>query len=735
MTARDPGRRPTAGAVLLVLAVLNVGRGADRERREVPVDDPARPVGFGAVVGPTLSLLGCNAGGCHGKAGGQKGFALSLFNADPAADRAALAARADADDPPSSRLILKATGQVPHGGGARLRVGSAEHRDLLRWIAESARPAAPEPAVVRLDLEPSPPLLRRGEAGQVRAWAVRDDGTVADVTRLARFESTASPVVAVGPTGRLAAGSLVGPASILARYGRHSAAAPVLVGAGPPIEPGSGPEPTGTIDRLVGRRLARLGLMPAPLATDAEFARRASLDVAGALPDPARLAEFEADGRPGKRSRWVDSLLATPGYADAFALKWSAILRNRRTLGELSKPTTFAFHAWLRAAMAANWPFDRIVAAIVAGRGDARTLPAVGWYRLVPTRDERAEDVAQVFLGTRIGCARCHDHPTDRWRQADHAAFAAFFGRVGTKAGADPAAFRVFNLPADPTGGGVVPRALGAPAAGPTGDRDDPRDALLAWMTAPDNPALARTVVNRYWAHFFGTGQVEPLDDFRATNPPTDPELLDALAADFRASGYDLKWLVRTIATSDAYARSSRRGGDDPVAAPGTFARFEPRRLGAEALLDAIDAVAGSTSTFRGVPAGTRTQALPDDGFAAPFLDAFGRPARRTACECERVADPSLAQALFLLNSAEVEGRLAAPDGRAARYAGPDDPRPDAAKVDELYRLALARPPTTDEAARASSHLADRRRDGRAADGFEDLIWALINTKEFLYNH
>ena len=741
MVARH--RRRLGSAAVAALLALGGGFARAEDGPAVRGDfDRERPVGFRAEVLPTLGKLGCNAGACHGRASGQGGFGLSLFGADPDADLASIRRRLDPADPESSLFLLKPTGQVPHGGGSPLRIDSAEHASLLRWVARLADPAPPavEPTLLRLEVRPARLALARGEAGRLRVVAHWSDGEAVDVTQLSRFEAGAGVPVAAGPDGEVRAGATVGEASVLARFGLAVAAARVVVPTERITAP-SGSAAGSFVDRLVAAKLEELGLAPGPIATDAEFARRSALDVAGILPDPAEVAAFERDDRPGKRARWVDRLLDRPEYADHFATKWSAILRNRRALGDPSKPGTFRFHAWVREALAENLPFDRFAAAILAGVGDSRTAPAVEWYRHVATTEGRADDAAQVFLGVRIACARCHRHPTEAIGTADYAAFASFFARVGTKPGADPDSFRVFNLPAGlardaKTGAETPPRPPGATSGLDLGPRDDPRGALVAWMTRPDGSELARAAANRYWKHFLGEGLVEPEDDFRATNPPSNPALLDALAVDFRAHGYDLKHLIRTIATSDAYARSSRPAGPDDVAVgPGTFATFAPRRLPAEVLIDAVDAVTGVAGRFEGVPAATRADALPDDGFASALLDAFGRPRRRTACECERSADPNLTQSLILLNSAEVEAKLADPAGRSARYAGPGDARPDAAKVEELYRVALARPPDPTELARALAFLAERRRTGQVRQGFEDLTWAVLNLREFLYNH
>lgn len=701
-----------------------------------PDFDPTRPVGFTAQVVPILTKLGCNSGSCHGKAAGQHGFALSLFGADPPADQAALISRIDRNDPAASRLITKPTAQVPHGGGDRLVIDSPEYQTLVRWIDQVRSPElpGPEPRLIRLDPIPPGQELATGGRGRVRVVATWDDGTMVDVTRLSRIESNAPAIAEVTAEGEVLAGQSVGGASLLVRYAGEVGVARVTVPSGRRSARPAAASNRSMIDTHIARGLAALGLSPSARCTDAEFARRSTLDIVGLLPLPEAVVAFETDDRPDKRALWVDALLTRPEYADFFASKWATILRNRRSLGDRSKPGTFAFHGWLRQALAANLPYDQIVAAIVAGQGDALSHPNVEWYRQVATTDQRAEDVAQVFLGARIGCARCHHHPTESWAPTDYAGFAAFFAQVDFKQGRDPNRFQVFNRPLDPSSTPILPQFLDGTTARSAEPGEDPRGVLLAWMTQPDHPALARAVVNRYWKHFLGVGIVEPEDDLRATNPPSHPELLEALAAEFVRHRFDLKWLIRAIATSEVYARSSLPDPGNPIE-NGNYARQLPRRLPAEVLLDAMDQVAGTSERFGGVPGGFRATQLPDDGFVSPFLDAFGRPARRTACECERSSEPNLTQALWLVNSRAMETKLADPAGRAARYAGTADARADATKVSELYRVALARAPTAVELEESVGYLHRQRQLGQTKAGFEDLIWAILNTKEFLFNH
>ncbi|MGE3820490.1 MAG: DUF1553 domain-containing protein, partial [Isosphaeraceae bacterium] len=447
------------------------------------------------------------------------------------------------------------------------------------------------------------------------------------------------------------------------------------------------------------------------------------------LPDPEEVRALESSSDPDKRSRWVDRWLNRPEYADRMAMTWSALLRNQRTFGPLSKPGTFAFHDWIRRSFAANQPFDQFVADLLTARGEPTWDPAVFWYRAYSSPEELADDVAQLFLGVRLQCARCHRHPTERWGPDDTRDFTAFFSRLGRKPTDDPVSPALFLKREESP---QPPRWLDGPPLDSLRPGDDPRDQLVYWLRRPDNPTFARTIVNRIWKKYLGRGLVEPEDDFRVSNPPSHPELLDALAANLIASGYDLKALARAILTSRTYERSSESAIVDAYDSTG-FGRFVPRRLPAEVLLDAIDHLTGAPSKYEGLPRGFRAVALPDEGFDTPggFLAAFGRPRRATACDCERSTGVNLSQSLLLLNGGEIERKVAHPEGRAARLSR--DPRPVEEHVRELYRVALSREPTHEELAVSLSHLARRRGEGKIVQGYEDLIWTLLNTLEFQF--
>jgi hypothetical protein len=647
-------------------------------------------------------------------------------------------------------MLLKPTATMAHGGGKRLAIGSPEYTTIRRWIGQGVTFARDhEPALAGITVWPSQRILAANQTQQLRVVARYDDGSSADVTRLAQYESNVPDLANVDDRGLVQARAAFGPAPILARFGGRVAVARMVI---PAAEEPPGWEPPASenlIDPFIFGTLRSLKLVPAAACTDTEFARRTALDICGTLPAPDEVAAFETEHRVDKRARWVDRMLERPAYADFFAMKWGTILRNQRTFGPISQPGTFAFHDWIRQAIADNMPYDRFVAAIVTARGDAAFHPPVVWFRQARSVEELTDDAAQLFLGVRLQCARCHQHPYERWGPDDYYGFVAFFSRIGRKPGLDldPITPRLYLLPAgsavDPaTNRRHAPRHLDGTPLPELGPLDDPRQALADWLGRPDNTFFPRALVNRYWKHFFGRGLIEPEDDLRPSNPPSHPELLDALAGDFVRHGYDLKHLIRTIATSRAYDRSSLPAASDPGTAPAsTYARFAPRRLSAEVLLDAIADVTGIPVAFPGLPRSFRAIQLPDDGFSSGFLDVFGRPRRDTVCECERSAEANLAQSLLLLSSSELQRLLEAPGGRIERWLSETTPAPDtsasadAVRIDELYRVCTARRPTGEERAACLDHLARSRARGKLRQGYEDLVWTLLNTKEFLFNH
>jgi hypothetical protein len=721
---------------------------AEGREAEVPVTvkdfSSVRPVNFANQVVPIFTKLGCNSGGCHGKASGQNGFRLSLLGFEPMLDYETLVKedrgrRLFPAAPGESLLLLKATARVPHGGGRKLEADSHPYRVIERWIA-AGMPVGKDtdPTVARIEVTPDSRVMPRGARRQLVVTAHYSDGTTEDVTRWAQYQSNDNDVAGVAEGGEVETHDLSGQATIMARYQGQVAVFRATVPLGIPITSPPVFPTDNAIDAAALAHWKALGIAPSDPCTDAEFIRRAALDITGTLPKPEEVRAFLAENAADKRARLVDRLIDRPEYAAYFAVKWADILRNKRENDPKAQRGTFTFHDWIRASLAANVPYDRFVRAILAASGTPETSPPVQWFRKTKTTDVYVDDTAQIFLGMRLQCARCHHHPFEKWSQDDYYGFAAFFARVGRKPslpaqriGRDDMVIytaRAGSVNHPKTGRAMTPKGLGG-AVVPVPAADDPRQKLVDWMADPKNPFFARALVNRYWAHFFGRGIVEPMDDLRSTNPPSNPELIDALAESFITSRYDLKQLVRTIATSRVYGLSSLPNETNAKDRQ-SFARHYPKRLAAEVLLDAISQVSGAPTTFAGLPAGTRAIELPDESVASTFLDTFGRPRRDTPCECERVTDASLGQSLMLLNSGEVQGKLSAGTGRAETLA--KDPRPDLDKVEELFRSALGRAPTGTETSAAVAHLASSA--GKKREAFEDIIWALINTKEFQFN-
>jgi hypothetical protein len=705
------------------------------------------PINFPNQVVPIFTKLGCNAGGCHGKQTGQNGFKLSLLGFDPEADYASLVKesrgrRLFQSAPEQSLLLRKPTGTIAHGGGRKLEPGSDEYAVVRGWIAAGApygRPA--DPVVTRIDVVPAQRTLSRQNRQQLVVLAQYSDGRVEDVTRRAQYESNDFGISTVDASGVVRTLGLSGQAGIMTRYQGHVATFRATVPLGVPV-----PEYDLSVktiaDRFTLRQWRTLGLKPSEPCTDEEFIRRASLDICGSLPTPGEVGAFVAESGPDKRDRLIDSLLDRPEYGYHFANKWADVLRVRRRREDGRAQGTFAFHEWIRSALASDLPFDRFVRELLTATGDEARNPPVVWYKEVQTPEQFADDVAQVFLGQRVACAQCHHHPYERWGQDDYWGLAAFFGRVGRKALPPPG----LNVQRPPqliftkssgtvtnkrTNRAAPPQPLGG---GPLkiGTDDDPRQSLADWLTAPDNPYFARAIVNRYWAHFFGRGIVDPPDDMRVTNPPSNPELLDALAAGFVANHFSLKWLVRTICQSHTYGLSAMPNEWNRHDRQ-NFARYFPKRMTAEVLLDAVSQVTDSPTAFAALPrdrhAPRRALMLPDEAFPSYFLDIFGRPQRLSACECERVSEANLAQTLHLLMSDEVQTKLSRPGGRAEALAA--DPRPVAEKVEELFLRALARKPTADEL--AAAEVVIKKRGKNAKQAYEDIVWALLQTKEFAF--
>jgi hypothetical protein len=698
-----------------------------------------RPLHFANDIEPLLSRHGCNAGGCHGRASGQNGFKLSLFGFDAGFDYNALVKEARGrrvlpGAPDSSLVLVKAAGLVAHGGGRRLVPESEDYHTLRSWIAQGMPVGdSKAPALKHLAIVPGQRVLDRSSAQQLAVLAHYADGSVRDVTRQAQFQSNETSVAGVDADGLVRTFDLSGEAAVMARYMGQVSVFRALVPLGKPLAAMPTFPANNYIDELAQVRWKQLGIVPSDLCTDSEFIRRVHLDLCGRLPTLDEVRAFLDDKSPDRRDRLIDRLLDSPDYPAYFALRWGSILRNASLAG--SEQAAYAFHEWIRDMIARNRPYDAFVRGIVAVAGEWQDAPAVNWYWQM--RDDQLHqpvaDTAQVFLGLRLQCAKCHHHPYERWSQEDYFGLAGFFSRLGRKGLGEPPPYfserrRTSNEINPATGKPIEPKLLDGPYL-TIGPDEDPRHKLVDWMAEPNNPFFARALVNRMWGHLMARGLVEPVDDMRETNPPSNPELLDALAKDFVAHKFDVKHVLRTICRSRTYQLSavpSELNQHDKQ----NHARYYARRLIAEVLHDAVDQACGTRTQFGKMSRQSRAVDLPHESFGSYFLDVFDRPPRSSACECARSGGASLQQVLHLSFSPDLENKISRGDGRVAKLM--EKKTSPEQSIEELYLAALSRVPTVAERQTALDYLqkqADRRR------GMEDLLWALLNTREFMFNH
>ena len=635
---------------------------------------------------------------------------------------------------------------MPHGGGVRLAADSEGYALLRTWVEQGAVFAAGgEPQLVSVVVQPDQALVELGGEQQLTALANYSDGSIRDVTALALYETNAEAIADVNESGLVEYLDLPGKVAVMVRYQGQVTAFTGAVPLGAPM--GTLPPPNNYIDEHVFANLTDLGIPPSPVCDDATFLRRVTLDIAGRLPNDIEVAAFLENTDANKRDHVIDALLQSPDYADYFASKWTPLLKNQRQVAS-DITSNFAFHAWIRDSFLANVPYDQMVRELLAATGTVVGNPPVAWYKRVKDPKEQLEDIAQLFLGVRMQCAQCHHHPFERWSQDDYYSFAAFFSRIGRRPTATAGEDLIFHQRGTAeaqnvrTGEMLRPVALGDDV-GEISPDEDPRLRLADWMSSPENPYFARALVNRYWKHFFKRALIEPEDDIRDTNPPTNPELLAALEQQFIESGFDLKELVRAITSSTAYQLSAIPN-EHNLLDHQNYSRFYPRRLQAEVLLDSIDVLTGATTSFANLPPGTRAVALPDNSYnsASAFLQVFGRPGSASVCECERVQSSSLAQSLHLINSSEMKAKLATAGGRAQRLGQSESSAEE--KITELYLAAFSRRPRPEEMQTAIAYLNEPLTDAdgitieaatAAHQNFQDLIWALLNSKEFLFNH
>ncbi|MCB9937429.1 MAG: DUF1549 domain-containing protein [Planctomycetaceae bacterium] len=639
------------------------------------VADEERPISFQYDVLPALSKQGCSAGACHGSPSGKGGFRLSLRGFDAELDRLTLlrettGRRIDWMQPANSLLLLKPTMQVAHGGGQKLHKEDLAYRILHDWIAARC-PDDPNdaPKCVRIEMEPATAELAWPTTDQqLTVWASFSDGSTRDVTLLTNFTSSDEQVAAVNAAG-LVRGQTRGETRVMARYLDFIDTTDLQL-----LKPVDGfewdaPPEHNFIDRHVFARLQQLQIQPSPRSVDSEFIRRVYLDVIGVLPSRSETEAFLADGDSNKRHKLIDRLLERDEYAEFWAQKWSDLLRIKSS--KLSASGVHKFHRWIVRAMQENIPYDQIATELLTARGSTFTNPPANFYRAMADPNDCAESVSQLFLGIRIQCAKCHNHPFDRWSQDNYYGIGAFFSRVQRKPiGGDGDVFVWLDRGSEAT----QPRTgqLIRPWLPLTGDIDpladtDRRRLFADWLISSENPFFARVAVNRIWAHLLGRGIVDPVDDFRADNPASHPELLDALAQTFVETGYDQKELIRTILKSQVYQLSSKTNDSNQQDGK-YFSHVYARPLGAEQLFDAVCHTTGVPERFANLPENTRATNLPSPEFGNEFLSVFGQPARNTVCECERSDDSKLAQALQLINGSLIPQKLRDRRGRLSQF-------------------------------------------------------------------
>lgn len=699
---------------------------------------------FATDVQPILTKLGCNQGQCHGSQYGKGGFKLSLRGFDDAADyfeivKASKGRRVVLGDPELSLLIAKPTMKIAHKGGKKLVEGSTEYKSLLKWIEQGApAPAPKESRLTQLVVTPSERVVRPGEKLRIVAKAKFDDGSTEDVGDRASFDSSSPTVAAIDAEGNATVAGH-GEAVVMVRYLDRVAVcrlASPYSGVKPNSE--SSFQPRNLIDERWLAKWKQLGLSPAPQCSDAEFFRRIHLDALGVVPLRAEVEKFLADRSPDKRDQAVDAVLSRPEYVDFWTNKWGDLLRNNRNL--LQEKGMWAFHQWLRSVFRDNVPMDQFVAEMLTATGSPYQEGPANFFRVGRQPEDWAENAAQVFLGVRMQCARCHHHPFENISQQDYYGMTAYFSRVGSKRSLefglqsqDSVVFlRETGEARHPRTGLVVkPRPLGGAASSANEDPSDRRRDLANWLSDRSNLALARNLVNRYWGYCFGRGLVHPIDDLRVTNPAACPEALDDLAKDLVAHEYDVRRLLRLIMQSRTYQSSSVGSPSAGVDSENKyFTHYAAKRMSAEQLLDAVDAACGTRERFNGLPDGFRASTLPDTTIPSRFLDAFGRPRREIACECERTDAPNMSQALQLLTGSLLNSKVQNAQGRVAGLIKNKATPPDA--VRDLFFATFCRPPT-DAELKSSVELVGK--SPSLKEGLEDLLWAIVNSREFQFVH
>jgi hypothetical protein len=704
----------------------------------VQVKDAARdrPISFKLDVMPIFMRAGCNQGGCHGAARGKDGFRLSLFGFDADGDHYRLTRemngrRINLALPAESLLLEKAAGKVPHSGGQRIKDGDEYTQALLRWL-EAGAPQDPATiaAPVSVDLYPKHAVLDgKGATQQMVVRAKYSDGTERDVTSLALFLSNNDTSAKISPDGLVTAGDR-GEAFVMARFATFTVGAQVIVLPKALQFTFPNVPENNYIDTLVNAKLKKLRITPSPLCSDETFLRRAYIDIVGMLPTAEEYQKFMANPSPSKREQLVDELLGRKEFAELWVLKWAELLQIRSS-NQVSYKATLLYYNWLQDKLARNVPVNEWVQELLGASGGTFKNPPTNYYQNETDILKVSENVAQVFMGMRIQCAQCHNHPFDRWTMDDYYSFAAFFSQIGRKGTDDPRETIVFNS----RGGEVshpvkklvmAPKFLGG-AVADVKDKDR-RVVLARWLASPDNPYFATNLANRVWDHFFGLGIIHEPDDVRVSNPASNPELLHELGKRFTEYKYDFKKLVRDICTSRTYQLATEPN-ETNVGDTRNFSHAAIRRIKAETFLDCISQVTQTKNKFPGLPVGARAVQIADGGVSTYFLTTFGRATRETVCSCEVKLEPTLSQSLHLLNGEATTQRIAAGNVIGQRLAAKKSP---SEIVEELYLSCLSRRPTDKEKARLEALLAAEPDKKKALD---DMFWAILNSREFMFNH
>ncbi len=697
------------------------------------------PLSFRLDVMPVFMRAGCNTGSCHGAARGKDGFRISLFGFDPEGDhhrltREMIGRRINLAVPSDSTLLEKATGAVQHTGGKRFEPTSELYRTLHGWI-EAGAPnddVSRLPKVVGVDLYPRAAVLDgQGAIQQLTVRARYSDGTDRDVTSLAVFLTNNDVSAPVTPDGLVTAGQR-GEAFVMARFETHTVGSQFIV-LPKGLDFTYPDEPNGNyIDELVAAKLRKLRIAPSGICDDETFLRRASIDIVGLPPTVDEYNRFMASTDPNKRAKWVDELLERKEFSEIWVSKWAELLQIRTDPNRnVSQKAMFLYYNWLVDKLSKNTPMDEMVQELLGASGGTFKNAATNFYQLSNETLPLSENVAQVFMGIRVQCAQCHNHPFDRWTQDDYYSFAAFFAQIGRKQAEDYRETIIFNAGGGevnhPVGGRAMPpKFLGGEV--PDVNGKDRRVVLAKWLASPQNPWFATSFANRVWAHFMGVGIVEPVDDFRVSNPASNPELLEALGQHFTATKYNLKALVRDICNSRTYQRATRRN-ESNASDEKNFAHALVRRIKAESLLDTISAVTDTKDKFDGLPLGARATQIADGTSSTYFLKTFGRATRETPCSCEVKMEPTLSQALHLLNGDTSNAKIQEGGLIPKLLAGK---KTDAERITELYIRCFSRKPTAEELATLGAALKQNKDQKQA---LEDLFWALLNSREFLFNH